>query len=32
MRAACASKSFRKKVNIPKKVACEYARKDKKKK
>lgn len=32
MRAACKSPSFRKKVGIPKKVACEYSRADKKRK
>ena len=32
MRAACKSPSFRKKVGISKKVACEYHRADKGKK
>lgn len=30
MRAACKNEGFRKKVGIPKKVACEYTAADKK--
>lgn len=32
MRAACKSQKFRKKVGIPKKVACEFMRADQRRK